>query len=80
MTISGNFGFQYGIESQIVMILYGMTAVSAIVLEQYVPKMPRTMKQRIVGYVCIAGMFLGFNYLVHVFMIKNGGYPFRPWL
>ncbi|ETN39450.1 uncharacterized protein HMPREF1541_05673 [Cyphellophora europaea CBS 101466] len=75
---AGGFQNQYGMETQIVAAMYAILAFATIALGLKVPRMTDPRMQQI---ACIiwASVVLGmYSFLMSVFRIKNGGYPF--WL
>jgi len=76
--IAGGFQNQFGMETQIVAAMYAVLAFATISLALKVPRMtdPRAQQVAVVLWaVVILGMY---SFLLSVFRIKNGGYPF--WL
>lgn len=75
---TGGFQNQLGLESQIVAAIYGVLAFSTISLALKVPRIADARTQQIYVLIWGAVMFGGYSFLLSVFRIKNGGYPF--WL
>ncbi|KAI6810743.1 hypothetical protein D0869_13945 [Hortaea werneckii] len=75
---AGGFQNQFGLETQIVAALYGILSFATISLALKVPRMAEARSQQIAVFVW-GGVILGtYSFLLSVFRIKNGGYPF--WL
>ncbi|KAJ9648934.1 oligosaccharyl transferase subunit ost3/OST6 [Coniosporium tulheliwenetii] len=75
---AGGFQNQFGLETQIVAAMYGVLAFAAISLALKVPRMADPKAQQIAVFVW-GGIMLGmYSFLLSVFRLKNGGYPF--WL
>ncbi|KAJ9625559.1 oligosaccharyl transferase subunit ost3/OST6 [Taxawa tesnikishii (nom. ined.)] len=75
---AGGFQNQFGLETQIVAAMYGVLAFATISLALKVPRMADPRAQQIAVFVW-GGVILGmYSFLLSVFRIKNGGYPF--WL
>ncbi|KAK3670668.1 oligosaccharyl transferase subunit ost3/OST6 [Recurvomyces mirabilis] len=75
---AGGFQNQFGLETQIVAAMYGVLSFATISLALKVPRMADARTQQIAVFVW-GGVILGmYSFLLSVFRIKNGGYPF--WL
>ncbi|KAK4613323.1 Magnesium transporter protein 1 [Fulvia fulva] len=75
---AGGFQSQFGLETQIVAAMYGVLSFATISLALKVPRMTDPRAQQIAVFVW-GGVILGmYSFLLSVFRIKNGGYPF--WL
>ncbi|WPH00305.1 Hypothetical protein R9X50_00313000 [Acrodontium crateriforme] len=75
---AGGFQNQFGLETQIVAGMYGILAFATISLALKVPRIADPRAQQIAVFVW-GGVILGmYSFLLSVFRIKNGGYPF--WL
>ncbi|KAK1068046.1 oligosaccharyl transferase subunit ost3/OST6 [Friedmanniomyces endolithicus] len=75
---AGGFQNQFGMETQIVAAMYGILSFATISLALKVPRMTDPRNQQIAVFVW-CGVILGmYSFLLSVFRIKNGGYPF--WL
>merc|ERR1712151_626055 len=73
---AGGFQNQFGLETQIVAALYGILSFATISLALKVPRMAEARSQQIAVFVW-GGVILGtYSFLLSVFRIKNGGYPF----
>nr|XP_023927774.1 dolichyl-diphosphooligosaccharide--protein glycosyltransferase subunit 3-like [Quercus suber] len=76
--IAGGFSSQFGMETQIVAAMYGVLAFATISLALKVPRMTDPRSQQVAVFVW-GGVILGmYSFLLSVFRVKNGGYPF--WL
>ncbi|QIW99788.1 hypothetical protein AMS68_005306 [Peltaster fructicola] len=74
----GGFQNQTGLETQILAAIYGLLSFATISLALKVPRMANPRQQQIAVLVW-SGVILGvYSFLLSVFRIKNGGYPF--WL
>ncbi|KAF8928848.1 oligosaccharyl transferase subunit ost3/OST6 [Podila verticillata] len=74
--IAQGFQNQFGLESQIVAVLYALICGSAIVLISVVPKIENPTQQRLVVWVAMGFFGFFFSVLIKVFQVKNPGYPF----
>ncbi|TKA71795.1 hypothetical protein B0A49_05434, partial [Cryomyces minteri] len=75
---AGGFQNQVGLETQIVAAIYAVLSFATISLALKVPRMTDPKAQQIAVFVW-GGVILGmYSFLLSVFRIKNGGYPF--WL
>ncbi|EMC95999.1 hypothetical protein BAUCODRAFT_109760 [Baudoinia panamericana UAMH 10762] len=75
---AGGFQNQFGLETQIVAAMYGVLAFATISLALKVPRIANPQTQQI-AVVVWGGVILGmYSFLLSVFRVKNGGYPF--WL
>ncbi|MCJ1273401.1 oligosaccharyl transferase subunit ost3/OST6 [Puttea exsequens] len=73
---AGGFSNQFGMETQIVAAMYGTLAFATIALALKVPRMSDPKMQQLAVFVW-GGVMLGmYSFLMSVFRIKNGGYPF----
>ncbi|PZC99427.1 OST3-OST6 domain containing protein [Pyrenophora tritici-repentis] len=69
---------QYGLESQIVAAIYGVLSFAAISLALKVPRIKDPRAQSFAVFLWSGVLFGMYSFLLSVFRIKNGGYPF--WL
>ncbi|KAK5169082.1 oligosaccharyl transferase subunit ost3/OST6 [Saxophila tyrrhenica] len=73
---AAGFQNQFGLESQIVAAMYGVLAFATISMALKVPRMADPRAQQIAVFIW-GGVILGmYSFLLSVFRIKNGGYPF----
>ncbi|KAK3637030.1 oligosaccharyl transferase subunit ost3/OST6 [Elasticomyces elasticus] len=75
---AGGFQNQFGLETQIVAAMYGILSFATISLALKVPRMTDARNQQIAVFVWGAVILGMYSFLLSVFRIKNGGYPF--WL
>ncbi|KAH8596398.1 hypothetical protein B0O99DRAFT_651606 [Bisporella sp. PMI_857] len=75
---AGGFSSQYGLETQIVAAMYGFLAFATISLAIKVPRISDPKTQQVAVLIWGAAIFLMYSFLLSIFRIKNGGYPF--WL
>ncbi|PBP25051.1 hypothetical protein BUE80_DR003950 [Diplocarpon rosae] len=75
---AGGFSNQYGLETQIIAGMYGLLSFATISLALKVPRIqdPRIQQVAVLGWGAV--IFLMYSFLLSIFRIKNGGYPF--WL
>ena len=76
--IAGGFQTQYAAESQIVGLVYAFLAFGTIALAMKVPRMKDQGRQGVAVVVWSGVVLALFSFLMAVFKVKNGGYPF--WL
>ncbi|KAJ1326691.1 OST3/OST6 family transporter [Microdochium nivale] len=74
---AAGFQSQYGLETQIIAFLYGILSFATIYLAVRAPR----IKERKLQQIMIIGwgmlMFVIYSFLLSIFRIKNGGYPFK---
>jgi len=75
---AGGFSNQFGLETQIVAAMYGLLSFATISLALKVPRIADPRTQQIAVIVWGGVIFVMYSFLLSVFRIKNGGYPF--WL
>ncbi|KFZ10276.1 hypothetical protein V501_05256 [Pseudogymnoascus sp. VKM F-4519 (FW-2642)] len=75
---AGGFSNQYGLETQIVAAMYGLLSFATISLALKVPRISDPRTQQVAVIVWCGIIFVMYSFLLSVFRIKNGGYPF--WL
>jgi len=75
---AGGFQNQYGMETQIIAAIYGILSFATISLALKVPRIADAKVQQVMVIVWSVVVFLVYSFLLSVFRIKNGGYPF--WL
>ncbi|KAF2237413.1 oligosaccharyl transferas-like protein subunit [Viridothelium virens] len=73
---AGGFQNQFGMETQLVGAMYGVLAFATISLALRVPRMTNPQTQAVAVAVWGGVMFGMYSFLLSVFRIKNGGYPF----
>lgn len=74
---AGGFSNQFGMETQIVAAMYGTLSFATIALALRVPRMSDPKKQQLAVFIWGGVMFGMYSFLLSVFRIKNGGYPFH---
>ncbi|KAF4636992.1 hypothetical protein G7Y89_g1092 [Cudoniella acicularis] len=75
---AGGFSNQYGLETQIVAAMYGLLSFATISLALKVPRIKDPKTQQVAVLIWGGVIFVMYSFLLSVFRIKNGGYPF--WL
>ncbi|KAH6674143.1 hypothetical protein B0J14DRAFT_589310 [Halenospora varia] len=75
---AGGFSNQFGLETQIVAAMYGLLSFATISLALKVPRIADPKTQQIAVIIWGGVIFVMYSFLLSVFRIKNGGYPF--WL
>ncbi|MCJ1227877.1 oligosaccharyl transferase subunit ost3/OST6 [Toensbergia leucococca] len=73
---AGGFSNQFGLETQIVAAMYGVLSFATIALALKVPRMSDPKQQQVAVFVWGGVIFGMYSFLLSVFRIKNGGYPF----
>ncbi|KAK7964966.1 oligosaccharyltransferase complex subunit gamma [Apiospora saccharicola] len=73
---SSGFQNQLGMETQIIAFIYGLLSFAAIALIMKVPRVADAKKQQVWVLLWCAVLFLVYSFLLSIFRIKNGGYPF----
>ncbi|BEI81082.1 hypothetical protein CcaverHIS002_0202420 [Cutaneotrichosporon cavernicola] len=74
--VAGGYQNQLGLESQVVGALYGVLALTIVVLSVFIPAQSSPTKQRVGTYLWLALLVVLFSLLIRLFKLKNGGYPF----
>jgi len=74
--IANGFQTQYGMETNVISVLYGALAFSFIALTLLVPKIPTAGRQRAGVYLWTTALMVLYSLLVTFFRLKNPGYPF----
>ncbi|KAI5820287.1 hypothetical protein BZA77DRAFT_302044 [Pyronema omphalodes] len=75
--VAGGFSNQFGLETQIVAVVYAVLAFCAIALSMKMPRVADPMRQKIAILLWNAILLCGFSFLMTLFRMKNGGYPFK---
>lgn len=75
---AGGFSNQYGLETQIIAAMYGLLSFATISLALKVPRIADPKTQQLAVIIWGGVIFVMYSFLLSVFRIKNGGYPF--WL
>ncbi|OJD37136.1 oligosaccharyl transferase subunit [Diplodia corticola] len=73
---AGGFQNQFGMETQIVAALYGVLSFATISLALKVPRIANPKTQQTAVLIWGGLLFVTYSFLLSVFRIKNGGYPF----
>jgi oligosaccharyltransferase complex subunit gamma len=73
---ASNFQSQYGLETQIIAAVYGILTFCVIALAVKVPRIRDARSQRVAVILWTGVMFIMSSFLLSIFRIKNGGYPF----
>ncbi|KAF8477461.1 hypothetical protein BDZ91DRAFT_844103 [Kalaharituber pfeilii] len=76
--IAGGFQTQFGAESQIVGLVYAFLAFGTIALGMKIPRIPDRKRQGVAVVVWSGVVLALFSFLMALFKVKNGAYPF--WL
>ncbi|KAF9556523.1 oligosaccharyl transferase subunit ost3/OST6 [Mortierella alpina] len=74
--IAQGFQNQFGLETQIVAVLYATLTGSVIALIAVVPRIENPLSQRIAVWVSMGLFAFMFSVLIQIFRVKNPGYPF----
>lgn len=74
--IAQGYGNQYGLETQVVAVLYASLAGAVVILTTLIPAQANTNKQRVGVLLWVALIVVLYSFLIRLFKIKNGGYPF----
>lgn len=75
--IAPGYSNQYGVETQLIAALYGITAFAAYTLAFTVSRLDDPVRQRIAIYVWLGVLLTTSSFLMNIFRMKNGGYPFK---
>ncbi|KAF9108209.1 oligosaccharyl transferase subunit ost3/OST6 [Mortierella sp. AM989] len=74
--IAQGFQNQFGLETQIIAVLYAMLTGCVISLIGVAPRIENPGKQRLTVWVSMGLFTLMFSFLIQIFRVKNPGYPF----
>ncbi|EPS37941.1 hypothetical protein H072_8343 [Dactylellina haptotyla CBS 200.50] len=74
--IAGGFSNQFGLETQIVAVVYAVLAFSSIALCLKMPRIENSGKQKIAVMAWNLVLLVLFSFLMSIFKMKNGSYPF----
>ncbi|KAF9123975.1 oligosaccharyl transferase subunit ost3/OST6 [Mortierella sp. 14UC] len=74
--IANGFQNQFGLETQIVAVLYSLLTAATIGLIAVVPRIETPLAQRTAVWVCMGMFTFTFSVLIQIFRIKNPSYPF----
>ncbi|KAL7623233.1 oligosaccharyl transferase subunit ost3/OST6 [Parahypoxylon ruwenzoriense] len=74
---AGGFQSQFGLETQIVAFIYGILSFATISLAVKAPRIRDAKIQQLTVIVWGTVMVIMYSFLLSVFRIKNGGYPFK---
>jgi len=74
---ASGFQNQYGMETQVVAVMYGVLSFAAISLALTVPRIAQPKTQGIAIFAWSGVMLLMYSFLMTVFKMKNGSYPFK---
>ncbi|KAG0346876.1 oligosaccharyl transferase subunit ost3/OST6 [Podila humilis] len=75
--IAAGFQTQFGLETQIVAIIYAVLCGSVVSLFSSIPRIENPAKQRFAVWVWMAIMGIMFSILLQLFRLKNPAYPYR---
>ncbi|KAF2664809.1 oligosaccharyl transferase subunit gamma [Microthyrium microscopicum] len=73
---ANGFQNQNGMETQIIAAIYGILSFAAINLALKCPRIADPKGQQVAVLVWSGGLFLVYSFLLNIFRMKNGGYPF----
>ncbi|KAL2866350.1 OST3/OST6 family protein [Aspergillus lucknowensis] len=73
---AGGFSNQFGMETQIIAAIYAVLSFSAIALAMKVPRIADNKSQQVAVVIWGAVLLGTYSFLLSVFRVKNGGYPF----
>lgn len=76
--IAGGFSNQFAAESQIVGLVYAFLSFGTIALAMKIPRMQESKRQSAAVIVWSGVVLMLFSFLMAIFKVKNGSYPF--WL
>ncbi|KAF8927365.1 hypothetical protein EDD21DRAFT_372029 [Dissophora ornata] len=75
--IAAGFQNQFGLETQIVAVMYAVLSGAVISLIGGIPRIEDPAKQRTAVWIWLAILGVMFSMLLYIFRLKNPGYPFR---
>ncbi|CUS11889.1 unnamed protein product [Tuber aestivum] len=74
--VASGFSNQFGLETQIVAIVYALLAFATISLAMKTPRIDDPTQQKAAILIWNAVLLVGFSFLMNLFKQKNGSYPF----
>ncbi|KAK9447450.1 uncharacterized protein V1518DRAFT_376474 [Limtongia smithiae] len=74
--IAPGFSQQFGMETQIIAVLYALLSFGAISLSIKLPRMANVTKQNLATITWCVLILCCYSSLMFIFRMKNGGYPF----
>ncbi|KAI1345058.1 OST3/OST6 family protein [Xylariaceae sp. FL0016] len=74
---AGGFQNQFGLETQIVAFIYGLLSFATISLALKVPRTQDAKTQQVLVIIWAVVLVVMYSFLLSVFRVKNGGYPFK---
>jgi oligosaccharyltransferase complex subunit gamma len=75
--IAGGFQNQYGVETQIMALLYALCSYAVVLLATRAPKLENPLFQRTAVYAGMALLVVGHSVTLALFHKKNSSYPFN---
>ncbi|TGZ83381.1 hypothetical protein EX30DRAFT_394601 [Ascodesmis nigricans] len=75
--IAGGFSNQFGLETQIVAMIYAVLSFCTINLALKMPQITDPGRQKVAVWAWSIVMLVTFSFLMNLFRQKNGGYPFK---
>ena len=75
--IAQGFQNQFGLETQIIAVIYALLCGSVIALLGIVPRIEDPTKQRVAVWVSMSLFTFMFSVLIQFFKVKNPAYPFQ---
>lgn len=75
--MAGGYQNQYGMETNVISVIYGSLAFAQLMLILAVPRAKSPASQRLSIYIFSAMLVVVFSMLVSLFRLKNPSYPFR---
>ncbi|KAJ8125598.1 hypothetical protein O1611_g8041 [Lasiodiplodia mahajangana] len=74
---AGGFQSQYGLETQIIGFIYALLSFATIYLALRAPRTQDTHMQQLMVIIWGIILTVTYSFLLSIFRVKNGGYPFR---
>ncbi|EAU88527.1 dolichyl-diphosphooligosaccharide-protein glycotransferase [Coprinopsis cinerea okayama7 len=78
--IAPGFTNQFGQEVHVIAFIYGLLALSFLMLTLVVPRQTSPAKQRLQVWIWSGVIMIVYSVLVSIFRVKNRGYPFKLFL
>lgn len=70
---------QYGSETQALTVIYGLISAVLILLIRMVPTINKPTIKLLTSVACCIGSILLYSYIIEIYRIKSGSYPFHLW-
>lgn len=77
--IAVGHNIQYGSETQAVTVIYGLLSAILILLIRMIPTINKPTTKLLTSAACCIASIVLYSYIVEIYRIKSGSYPFHLW-